>query len=76
MSTFIQRACFRQAKASVNHPSKLLSLPSALMHQVLPWITLLARTVSACRRRQGAADLIYEFLISNGNVRAFKDLQP
>ncbi|EAU89497.2 t-diRNAhydrouridine synthase [Coprinopsis cinerea okayama7 len=48
------------------------------------WITLHARTVSARRRRQGAADLsiVQELksslrvpVISNGNVRAFPDLQ-
>ncbi|KAG2008528.1 t-diRNAhydrouridine synthase [Coprinopsis cinerea AmutBmut pab1-1] len=48
------------------------------------WITLHARTVSARRRRQGAADLsiVKELksslrvpVISNGNVRAFPDLQ-
>lgn len=48
------------------------------------WITLHARTVSARRRRQGAADLSQVLLlkenlripvISNGNVRGFSDLK-
>ena len=48
------------------------------------WITLHARTVSARRRRQGAAELsevarlkkhVRVPVISNGNVRVFEDLQ-
>jgi len=48
------------------------------------WVTLHARTVSARRRRQGAADLtevarlkdhLRVPVISNGNVRLFDDLQ-
>lgn len=48
------------------------------------WITLHARTVSARRRRQGAAELsevarlknyVRVPVISNGNVRVFDDLQ-
>jgi tRNA-dihydrouridine synthase 1 len=47
------------------------------------WITLHARTVSARRRRQGAADLNYVKslkeglsvpVVSNGNVRVWNDL--
>ncbi|KAF9568724.1 FMN-linked oxidoreductase [Agrocybe pediades] len=63
---------------------KTLELAQQLEASGASWITLHARTVSARRRRQGAADLsevkrLKEHLrvpvISNGNVRVFDDLQ-
>ena len=63
---------------------KTAELAYRLQNQGASWITLHARTVSARRRRQGAADLsvVKELkaqlevpVISNGNVRTFSDLQ-
>lgn len=63
---------------------KTRELAQRLQNQGASWITLHARTVSARRRRQGPADLsVVKDLkshldipvISNGNVRAFSDLQ-
>ncbi|KAH9478416.1 tRNA-dihydrouridine(16/17) synthase [NAD(P)(+)]-like [Psilocybe cubensis] len=64
--------------------SKTVELAQQLEASGAAWVTLHARTVSARRRRQGAADLnevkrLKENLripvISNGNVRGFDDLQ-
>jgi len=63
---------------------KTIELAKRLEIQGASWITLHARTVSARRRRQGAADLnvVKELkmhlnvpTISNGNVRVHTDLQ-
>ncbi|KAL0577199.1 hypothetical protein V5O48_004797 [Marasmius crinis-equi] len=64
---------------------KTLDFVERLQAQGSAWVTLHARTVSARRRRQGAADLsqvkrikdspaIHVPIISNGNVRCFSDL--
>ncbi|KAF8155721.1 FMN-linked oxidoreductase [Crassisporium funariophilum] len=73
------------AKLRLCHPTqKTLELTRHLEASGASWITLHARTVSARRRRQGAADLdqvkrlkdnLHIPVISNGNVRRFSDLQ-
>lgn len=73
------------AKLRLCQPTpKTRELAKRLEAQGASWITLHARTVSARRRRQGAADLsvVKELkthlkipTISNGNVRIFADLQ-
>lgn len=73
------------AKLRLCQPShKTLELAQRIEGSGASWITLHARTVSARRRRQGAADLnqvktlkdnLQIPVISNGNVRSFKDLQ-
>ncbi|KAJ2919862.1 hypothetical protein MD484_g544, partial [Candolleomyces efflorescens] len=73
------------AKLRLCQPTpKTYELAKRLEAQGASWITLHARTVSARRRRQGAADLnVVKQLkthlaiptISNGNVRTFTDLQ-
>ncbi|PPQ81929.1 hypothetical protein CVT25_013777 [Psilocybe cyanescens] len=64
--------------------SKTIEFAQQLETSGAAWVTLHARTASARRRRQGAADLsevkrLKENLripvISNGNVRSFDDLQ-
>lgn len=64
--------------------SKTLDLAQRLEACGAAWITLHARTVSARRRRQGAADLgevkrlkdhMHIPIISNGNVRVWSDIQ-
>ncbi|KAF8649178.1 hypothetical protein AX16_005976 [Volvariella volvacea WC 439] len=64
--------------------SKTVDLAEQLQNSGASWITLHARTVSARRRRQGAADLsqvkvLKERLtipvISNGNIRGWSSLQ-
>lgn len=63
--------------------SKTVDLAESLEACGASWITLHARTVSSRRRRQGAADLnevkrlkdvIKVPIISNGNVREWKNL--
>ncbi|SRR6266576_1707873 len=63
--------------------SKTLDLARKLEHVGTSWVTLHARTVSARRRRQGAADLsqvkclkqgLNIPVISNGNVHLWGDL--
>jgi tRNA-dihydrouridine synthase 1 len=63
---------------------KTLELASRLEANGASWVTLHARTVSARRRRQGAANLdevkrLKEGLrvpvVSNGNVRVWDDLE-
>lgn len=63
---------------------KTLELAQRIEVSGAAWITLHARTVSARRRRQGAADLnqvkilkdnLLIPVISNGNVRCFEDLK-
>lgn len=73
------------AKLRLCQPTpKTVDLASRLEAAGASWITLHARTVSAKRRRQGAADLAQVKLlkdslripiISNGNVRKFSDLE-
>lgn len=73
------------AKLRLCQPSsRTLDFAQLLEASGASWITLHARTVSARRRRQGAANLaevkkLKENLrvpvISNGNVRVFDDLQ-
>ena len=73
------------AKLRLCQPShKTLELAQRIEASGAAWVTLHARTVSARRRRQGAADLIQVKtlkdnlripVISNGNVRVFEDLQ-
>jgi len=64
--------------------SATMHLAQRLEHAGASWITLHARTVSARRRRQGAADLeqvklLKEALsvpvVSNGNVRTWEDVE-
>ncbi|KAL1704196.1 tRNA-dihydrouridine synthase [Schizophyllum commune] len=72
------------AKLRLCQPStKTLDLGSALQASGASWITLHPRTVSARRRRQGAADLkvvrtlkasLTIPVISNGNVRHWDDI--
>lgn len=72
------------AKLRLCQPApKTVDLASRLEAAGASWITLHARTVSAKRRRQGAADLAQVKLlkdslrvpvISNGNVRRYSDL--
>jgi len=73
------------AKLRLCQPSaKTVDLASRLESAGTSWITLHARTVSARRRRQGAADLaqvkllkegLHIPVISNGNVRRYSDLE-
>ncbi|KAF9813257.1 hypothetical protein IEO21_05692 [Rhodonia placenta] len=64
--------------------SATLDLARRLEHAGASWVTLHARTVSARRRRQGAADLeqiktlkdnLSIPVISNGNVRVWEDVE-
>jgi len=73
------------AKLRLCQPSaKTVEFSQRLEASGASWITLHARTVSARRRRQGAADLgevkrlkdhLHVPVVSNGNVRVFSDLQ-
>ena len=67
-----------------NPVTKTRELAERLEASGASWIALHPRTVSATRRRQGAADLnivreLKSYLnipvVSNGNVRSFSDLQ-
>ncbi|KAA1472499.1 FMN-linked oxidoreductase [Dentipellis sp. KUC8613] len=73
------------AKLRLCQPAtKTLELAQRLECAGASWITLHARTVSARRRRQGAADLTYVRtlkeglripVLSNGNVRTWEDVE-